>query len=79
MECGKNEDIENDIHINDTMMNIDGIGWKRDLKMAARFALFLLLCLGSSLALKEDLLMIHVVAHSHDDTGWLRAIDDYFV
>jgi len=21
---------------------------------------------------------VHVVAHSHDDVGWLKTIDDYF-
>ena len=24
------------------------------------------------------LLTVHVVAHSHDDVGWLKTIDDYF-
>ena len=28
--------------------------------------------------INPNLITVHVVAHSHDDVGWLKTIDDYF-
>ncbi len=36
---------------------------------------------GYSLCHKTDpkKLNIHLIAHSHDDVGWLRTVDDYYI
>lgn len=25
-----------------------------------------------------DVLTVHLIAHSHDDVGWIKTVDDYF-
>ena len=40
--------------------------------------LFIFLCL-LKLIISEELITIHVVPHSHDDVGWLKTMDEYFL
>ena len=34
---------------------------------------------GASAAAAEGKLTVHLVPHSHDDVGWLKTVDQYFV
>ena len=28
---------------------------------------------------KSEVLNVHIIAHSHDDTGWLKTVDQYYL